>query len=292
MRIAWPGLTLSALLLATACGTEVDALPDGGGDDDDPDAAIAGGPDAARADAPVAPGPDAASMPVDDDGDGLDDAWEAQIAATYLPFLSLHPSDGCPLGGAVYRLRPHPANAALIHVIYDHLYQNDCGLGGHVGDNEVFAITVDPTIPPPMGIRAMKAISHQGTLCERISECGNCPGMTACETGLKDGAAWPAVYASKDKHGTYVLGGACGFGACFDTCTLAATSQELLLVNVGEPDGHLVANLTTEGFITAANGWTEAAVMNVDPWGPADFGGAGNIAGDLVDPAFDTQTCL
>src|SRR5690242_19881289 len=65
---------------------------------------------------------------VDQDGDGLDDAYEAMIAAKYLPYLSVDPADGCPLGGIVYRVHPHPANAALIHVVYDFLYQKDCGL--------------------------------------------------------------------------------------------------------------------------------------------------------------------
>jgi hypothetical protein len=31
--------------------------------------------------------------------------------------------------------------------------------------------------------------------------------------------------------------------------------------------------------------------MHVDPWGPEDFGGAGNIADDLVDPVFEPALC-
>ena len=44
----------------------------------------------------------------------------------------------------VYRVRPHPDDSALIHVIVDRLFERDCGAGGHVGDNEVFGMTVDP----------------------------------------------------------------------------------------------------------------------------------------------------
>ena len=131
-------------------------------------AADASPPDAALPDAPP---PDA--MVVDRDGDGLDDAWEHEIAQAYLPFLSLDPADGCPLGGIVYRLRPHPLAPALLLVTYDHLYQDDCGLGGHVGDNEVFGVTVDPARPPPAGILAIRAIPHQGTLCERATGAGS-----------------------------------------------------------------------------------------------------------------------
>jgi hypothetical protein len=63
------------------------------------------------------------------------------------------------------------------------------------------------------------------------------------------------------------------------------------VVNAGEPVHHLVTDLTTQGFITA-NGWTEAALIHFDPWNPTmDFGGAGNIASDLVDPAFVAAPC-
>ena len=252
-------------------------------------AADASPPDAALPDAPP---PDA--MVVDRDGDGLDDAWEHEIAQAYLPFLSLDPADGCPLGGIVYRLRPHPLAPALLLVTYDHLYQDDCGLGGHVGDNEVFGVTVDPARPPPAGILAIRAIPHQGTLCERATECGVCPGMPACETQQAGGVAWPVVYAALGKHGHYVFEAACDTTFCLDMCTRAATAAAVPLVNAGEPTpaGHLTDNLTTGGFITAANGWTALELMNFDPWDPmASFGDAGNVAGDLVDPAFETPAC-
>jgi hypothetical protein len=194
----------------------------------------------------------------------------------------------------VVRVRPHPDDATRVHIIYDHLFQNDCGLGGHVGDNEVFAVTVDPSLPPPAGIRAIRAISHQGTLCERTSNCGACGGgMAACSTAMVGGEAWPVVYSSKDKHAGYVELGTCNpITACGDTCALAAASAAPPMVNAGEPAAHLVEDLTTQGFITAANGWTEAALANFDPWDAAtDFGGAGNVADDLVDPAFLTPLC-
>ena len=47
-------------------------------------------------------------------------------------------------------------------------------------------------------------------------------------------------------------------------------------------------DLTTSGFITGANGWTESSLMNFDPWVDHNFGGAGSVAKDLVDPAFLT----
>jgi hypothetical protein len=240
------------------------------------------------------PGTGGGTTIVDMDGDGLDDGLEAMIAAKYLPYLSVDPGDGCPLGGIVYRVHPHPANAALIHIVYDHLYQEDCGLNGHIGDDEAFGITVDPSQPAPQGIVAMRAVGHQGTICEQDTECGRCPGEMACDTTMFQGAAWPVVYASKDKHANYALLSKCSFfTTCLDTCSLAPAPALLPMVNAGEPGAHLTEDLTTDGFITGANGWTEPTLMHFNPWDPAmDFGGAGNIAGDLADPAFVPPACL
>ena len=227
---------------------------------------------------------------VDGDGDGLDDAFEAKVAADYLPFLSFDPSDGCPLGGIVYRVTPHPQDAARLWIIYDHLLEKDCGLNGHVGDDEVFGVTVDPKVPPPDGIVAIKAIAHQSTICEKTTECGKC-GLDPCTTQDVGGKAVPVVFSSKDKHGSYTSISACS-GNCFDSCTLAPTSSAVPLVNAGEPDGHLTENLTTNGFITAANGWTEASLMDFNPWEAGkEFGSASVVADDLVDTAFVATVC-
>ena len=61
---------------------------------------------------------------------------------------------------------------------------------------------------------------------------------------------------------------------------------------VGEPTAPLVHDLTSAGFITASNGWTEAELMNHGPWNAAvDFGSAGNVADDLADATFVPQPC-
>ena len=94
--------------------------------------------------------------------------------------------------------------AGFIHITYDVLYNDDCGIGGHVGDDERFAITVNPSMPPPLGIVSIKGISHKGSVCEKESDCGRCAGQSACATLLKDGTPWPAVWVAKNKHGSYV----------------------------------------------------------------------------------------
>jgi hypothetical protein len=241
----------------------------------------------------AAAGGSGGSSSVDGDGDGIDDATEAELAAAYLPFLSLHPDDGCTLGGIVYRLYPHPEDATKLHVIYDHLFETDCGLGGHVGDNEVFGATIDPSLPPPEGILALRGISHQDTFCEVISECGAACGYEACVTKDVGGKAMPVVFSSRDKHATYVLESKCqSFTGCFDSCGLAETAPERPMINAGEPDAHLVEDLTDDGFITRANGWSEQTLFHYNPWDPStEFGSAGVVADDLVDPAFLTPSC-
>ena len=205
--------------------------------------------------------------------------------------LAVHPQDGCPLGGLAFRVRRHPANPALLNIIYDHLFQDDCGATAHVGDNEAFAITVNPAKPPPQGITAVKAISHQNTACQKITECGTCGGLSPC--GLQpDGGARPLLYSSKDKHGGYASLSVCNnILSCFDACAIGERAG-VPMVNVGEPNAHLTENLTDGGFINAANGWTKPALYNFNPWDPTKkFGSAGNVAGDFLDPAFVAAAC-
>ena len=160
---------------------------------------------------------------------------------------------------------------------------------------EAFGIVIDPAVPPPAGILAIRTASHQGTPCERISECSTCPldDRTPCDVADVAGQTWPVLYASKDKHGQYAARSACSlFGTCFDQCTLNEARALPPVVDVGEPAQPFTHDLTADGFITAANGWTEPALMDFDPWDPAtDFGGAGNIAGDLQDATFEPAPC-
>jgi len=232
---------------------------------------------------------------VDNDHDGLDDAREQQLATDYLPYLSLAPDDGCPLSGLVARVRPHPDDATKILIVYSHLFERDCGLNGHVGDNEAFGIAIDPNIPAPAGILAIRTASHQNTVCERVTECSTCSGdgRDACDRTADGGADWPVLFASKGKHGQYATQGTCSpLNTCFDSCTLNTVRDRPPVVNVGEPTAPLTHDLTTDGFITTANGWTEAELMNHDPWNTAvDFGSAGNVADDLADPEFIPALC-
>lgn len=226
------------------------------------------------------------------DLDGLDDAEELRLASEYLPYFSVSDTDACPRSGIIFRMRPHPDDAGRIAVTMVVLYENDCGAGGHVGDDEVFGMTIDPATPAPAGILAIRTIAHQNTACEAITGCGTCAGFSPCTTGTRRGVAYPAIFASRDKHGWYATEAECD-NACFFTnqCELSSAPAEPMLLNAGEPGAPLTNDLTASGLITAAGGWTETSLMNFDPWASMNFGGAGDTTSDLTDAAFLTPSC-
>ncbi len=78
---------------------------------------------------------------------------------------------------------------------------------------------------------------------------------------------------------------------CLDDCEDNPTPTSLPVVNVGEPCFPLVTNLTTQGFITTANGWKNQVLFDYDPWGGQPFGQGSVVATDLTDVAFETPPC-
>ncbi|MCC6332538.1 MAG: hypothetical protein IT380_00960 [Myxococcales bacterium] len=295
-------LFLLALVLSACAGAP--AVTDAGGEDSGtPDAGLVGdgGPgDAGVSDAGAQDGGavqdagagdgGATDGGLDQDGDGLPDDFEAALAAGYFPYLSLAPDDACPLGGIVYRVHPHPDDPTLVRLFFAHLYERDCGLNGHVGDNEDFGVTVDPSLPPPQGFKTLKAIGHQGTICQQVTSCGRCGGLTGCEY---TDAGLPILYVSKNKHAGYVERSRCNpVTACLDTCAFNPVPRVPPMVNAGEPGRPLVRELTDEGFITVDGGWTEPSVFHFDPWDAgAMFGTVSGLAGRLVDPQFVPPAC-
>lgn len=222
------------------------------------------------------------------DGDGIADALELAAARQYLPHLSLSPSDGCPLHGILFRLTRHPQDPKLYMIWYVVLYLRDCGLLGHEGDDEVFGALVDPGLPAPAGLLALRAIAHQGSPCQHVTTCGSLPGCAPCTTTLIDGELAAVVFSSQNKHGNYVSEQECDNSMLCDIggCTLNPQPDVAPLVNAGEPGQPLTTDLTQQGFITPANGWNLPSLLNFNPWGGDKFGGAGKVSEDLVDSAF------
>jgi hypothetical protein len=232
----------------------------------------------------------AAAGTCDSDGDGLDDDTELALAKDYFPYFSIDPREDCSRHGVLFRMSPHPDDPTKIAIWYVVLYEKDCGLrglGSHVGDDESFGEIIDPKIPAPAGILAIRAISHQDTTCERVSTCGTLPGCAPCDTAVRSNQLYPIVYSSFHKHGNYANLATCTSWLCdFHGCGLSGAADEPTFVNAGEPDRPLVRDLTTDGFVSPAKGWSESSLMHFDPWSEHKFGGAGNVTDDLLDAAF------
>lgn len=222
------------------------------------------------------------------DGDGLDDARELSLARDYFPYYSSSGHDRCQKHGVLFRARPHPADPSKVALWYVVLYQRDCGLNGHLGDDEVFGELIDPALPPPAGILALRAISHQNTLCESVTSCGTLPGYRPCATAKKDGKDYPVVFSSLDKHGTYVDERVCSWSFICDArgCPLSSRPDSPEFANAGEPGFPLTQNLSLHGFITHENGWNDLQLFDFNPWSGARFGKAGDVRDDLEDDAF------
>jgi hypothetical protein len=262
-------------------------------------ACAASSSDEIAADAPSLEGAVPMAALPDSDGDGVPDEIEKRVASEYLPFVSLHKNDSCTTRGIVFRAAKHPRNAGKLQVWGVVVYDRDCGANGHHGDDEGFGVVVDPTKRGAAGILAVKTISHQNTPCESKATCGVCPGMNRCTTVTTAGGAYPVIFSSKNKHGNYVSESKCDgsffcdSGGCELRTAAELQSTGIPIVNVGEPTHPLVTNLTTQGFITAANGWRSTELFDYDPWHPGDFGSAGDLSKDFVDDAFviDAASC-
>lgn len=232
----------------------------------------------------------AAAGTCDADGDGLDDDAELAMAREYFPYFSIDPREDCSRHGVLFRLSPHPDDPTKIAITYVVLYERDCGLhglGSHVGDDEVFGELIDPKVPAPAGILAVRAISHQDTTCERVSTCGTLPRCGPCDTAVRSNQLYPVVYSSFHKHGNYANLSTCTSWLCdFHGCGISAAPDEPTFVNAGEPQHPMVHDLTAAGLVTPDNGWSEPSLMHFDPWSEHEFGGAGNVTDDLLDEAF------
>ena len=217
----------------------------------------------------------------DDDGDGLDDDFEREIAERNLPAIYAHPDERCGAPrGVVYRARRHPDRPARVAITYVVLYDRDCGSwNGHLADNEAFGITVDLDARP--GAPATVALisdAHRHTICDSLSTCQTAPGTSAC---APTGSDRTAVYSSRAKHANYLFPEVCA-GNCLDDCAAGPVDPAPLLVDVGEPEAPLVHDLSSDAtmMISTAGGW-HAPLLHFDPWMAGLFGDAGHVREQL-----------
>jgi hypothetical protein len=213
----------------------------------------------------------------DQDGDGLDDDFEQQIAQLNFPKLVLSDAESCGAPhGVIYRARRHPENSKRVALLYTMLYAFDCSQpNGHVGDAESFAVTVDLDAQPGGAATVgLQAWSHAATACNSASSCETAPGTNECaESKDPTTPSEVVIYASRDNHANYLSQSTCN--SCFDRCS---GSQRIVgpLVNVGEPDHPLVTDLTAQGFVNDADGWS-AELLHFNPWSAAAFAGGGRL---------------
>jgi hypothetical protein len=221
----------------------------------------------------------------DRDGDGLDDDFEHQIAQLNFPRVVLTDDESCGgPHGVIYRARRHPQNPKRVAILYTVLYARDCSQpNGHVGDAESFAVTVDldaqPGAPATVGLQAW---AHPGAACHFTSACQTMPGTNACaEGGTPTTPSEVVIYASRDDHANYLSQATCN-SSCSDLCSSGARSIVGPLVNVGEPDHPLVTDLTTQGFVNGADGWSQQ-LLHFNPWGTTEFSGGGRLDQALIN---------
>lgn len=177
---------------------------------------------------------------IDEDQDGIDDREELRIATALLPPIWISSHEFCPRPDApkpiMFRARyPRCASGAqprdYILINYYVLFDEDCGLGGHRGDNEGFVV-FGRLIGGQWQRDSISATCHADTLCEQRTSVSG-PGF--------------GVFSSGNKHSNFTNADACTGGPPFcdnGDCRFfpPQTYQQrgVRLFNVGEPWRHLL----------------------------------------------------
>jgi len=128
---------------------------------------------------------------------------------------------------------------------------------------------------------ATAAWAHAGTACGSASSCATGAAMCGCaENAAASSPSEVVIYASADKHANYLSQSTCN-GNCLDHCS-RGTRLVGPLLNVGEPDHPMVTDLTTQGFVQSAWGWSDA-LLHFNPWSTAQFSGGGRLDQPLTE---------
>ncbi len=159
------------------------------------------------------------------------------------------------------------------------LYGRDCGLHGHFGDVEGFAISLkytgidnslswrsDTNLTNWEGLR-IQTISHAGTFCQTIE---TFPYRSSKFPKGKD-----TVFVSPDKHGNYLTIQGCNSTfICNPRCNGSLETKKIKIVNVGEASAPFVTDL----------GLFYKGYKGESPWSSSNFlnGGAGSIRAKIL----------
>ncbi len=172
-----------------------------------------------------------ASVTNDNDYDGIDDGFEAQLAAQFLPEIRYDWWEDCDTPDTrpvLFRLRHPSVNGVVdtnyIAINYVRLYNLDCGgHSSHWGDNEPFLVFLK-LVNGTWTFSTISATNHAGTIFEE-------------PTASFD----PILWVSRSKHANYAELSKCDGG--IDHCSWDGPTYSHTLYNVGEPTARLTNHL-------------------------------------------------
>src|SRR5262245_2137510 len=186
----------------------------------------------------------------DRDRDGLDDQFEQELLAKFLPtfMIAADDCDGLPAefvadsskptvlakNGAVYgQASRHSAddNGTFLEIHYYHLWSRDCGRVGHKLDPEHVSVlvTADNRDRPVSAWRARYwyAAAHENTLCDASN------AATGAALEAEDHGA--TVWVSSGKHASFLSELKCRLGCGENRCKAMKLMQAATVINIGEP---------------------------------------------------------
>ena len=249
----------------------------------------------------------------DDDGDGLVDLWEELALHRLRPVVHLHPndrlfndSDG--LVAALGRIAPAPGGERIrmfLALAYSRDY-GSCTFTAHAGDSERIVLDLQPEERSwgfTVRVAGIYTAAHEG---ERVDSSTLLRDATLGDVevvadGWAHNARW-AVYASKNKHATYLSERACKNASslpcvregCAATTRIGHDSSLLFSVhNAGEPNRPLT---TAPGHNSPAArmlpGWSREGFTYT--WSEERFCGgtmssacSSSLRGKLLDDPFE-----
>lgn len=179
------------------------------------------------------------------DRDGLTDQLEQALLDRFLPafHVSAGECDGLPASFAPGTEHPTVSarngtihgrafpSAGGVEVQYFHLWERDCGRGGHALDAEHVSALVKPSADGTWSAQFWYAAAHEDTFCDRST------GASAATLGAE--LSGPRVYISRGKHASYFNRGHCTRGCGTDACPTGEVLAVAALVNIGEPGAPL-----------------------------------------------------
>lgn len=208
---------------------------------------------------------------VDQDADGLSDAFEDELLAAVVPSMradELEPALASADWGVAAVGRVMPVDASTLRVFIMLGWQEDYGWlsGGcvdtfgegftaHPGDSERVVVTLVATPDGGWALHQAYTAAHEFTPDD--------------QSAIHDGTAleftaeprW-RVYSSLAKHGTYISHAACegvteGICTVDEACGLDANDERVpMVVNAGEPSAPRVTDLSSLGF-PGDDAWAE-----------------------------------